>query len=320
MGTLVDQVLNRTADKALVRYGTIESTSDGLASVRMGTAVVENVTWLSHYLPAIGDRVAVLASGSGWLILGAVERVQRAYKEPETILVQPTRRGGMSNWLWSDSWDDSLSTPSPDPKAPDPLTEGWQNVFSSSVYWLNSGSSLYEDVNYSYSQAGGSYLNYVPSNGEKAMFLWYPNIADLLPVEAVIQSVAFVVRLFREGEGTQLRPPLEPANPSRITLHAQNASSAGESATGLPPETYFVGEPLRAEGARPGDLVTMPLPDEWISGMESGSITGLALWEPDHGSQRTILANEPVDNWFVDTNKDCLALQVTYMMPFSEDG
>src|SRR5699024_11723262 len=96
-------ILARTQRPSRIRYGNVEAIGGGLASVRMGSVVVDNATWCRRYAPIVGDRVAVLASGSGWLILDAVERVQRAYNEPETMLIQPGGYSRIANTLWSES-------------------------------------------------------------------------------------------------------------------------------------------------------------------------------------------------------------------------
>src|SRR5699024_10231165 len=125
-GDLTREILARAQKPSRIRYGNVEAVGGGLASVRMGSAVVENVTWCRDYAPIVGDRVAVLASGSGWLILDAVERVQRACNEPETMLIQPDGYSRIANTLWSESSDGSYSNPAAPPRPPERLTEGWR--------------------------------------------------------------------------------------------------------------------------------------------------------------------------------------------------
>src|SRR5699024_3123859 len=121
-GTLTREILARTKGRPNVRYGTISAAANGLANVHIGSTIVENATWLKSYAPIVGERVAVLASGSGWLILDAVERVQRAYNEPETVLAPVTDIALPSKFLWGESWDDDITTPGVTPKYPEPYT------------------------------------------------------------------------------------------------------------------------------------------------------------------------------------------------------
>lgn len=331
--TLTDQILKRTSGRPIVRYGFVESISGGLASVRIGSTVVENATWCRGYAPILGDRVAVLTAGTGWLILDAVEAVQRAHNEPQTTLVKPSHLGGVNRWLWSESWDDNLLTPEIDPKYPEPL-EGreWDGLYA---YAADPDSRVFEDAGYSYAQAGdGSVVNYVPSNGERALFTWYPQLSGQVPDNAVITNVAIVLRQpdYMEGLPDWAQPV--PGAPAVLHAHAQSPPPVGPGVdASQPPEYFFASgyDPVDTGGLNPGDLLVQPLPDDIADGLADGSLRGLAVW--DGPTQvRTILGDwvrrEYVydvngDYWYwnsIPLTDDCLSLQVTYITPVEDSN
>lgn len=328
--SLSDEILRRTADKSLVRYGVVESVSGGLASVRIGSTTVENATWCKGYLPIVGNRVAVLAAGSGWLILDAVERVQRAYAEPETILVKPTRIG--TNWkpLWSDSWDDNLLTPGViDPKLPERLDDDWSGVSS---YEWDGSIRLWERVNYEYVQAGnGTVLNYVPSNGYAAKFFWYPRLDLQVPSNAVIQSVSLVVRTpaRHESMGDFAQPPLS----APLTVHACAYPVLNDGAHAPEPPEFFIDdsyESMNLDGIAPESVSVVPLASDLAAAMADGTTTGLVAWSGETKISTAIADwvswqytyDAQGDYWYWDVTRltdDCMNLQVSYAIPLEED-
>lgn len=327
--SLTDEILKRTGGRPIVRYGFIESFGDGLASVRIGTAVVENATWCRGYTPIVGDRVAVLAAGSGWLILDAVEAVQRVYNEPVTIQVAPTDVGGVTRLLWSDSWDDNLLTPEVDPKAPERVpSPSWSGLYS---YAWDSEVRAFEDAGYYYTPSGdGTVTNYVPSNGEKALFIWYPQLSTQVPDGAIITNVSIVLRQPGHMEGLADWAQPVPGAPAVLHAHAQPPGSGVNP--GDPPDSFFASgyDPIDSGGLDPGDLVVLPLPDDVAAGLGDGSLRGLAVWDGPTLT-RTILGDwirreykydEEFDYWYWDAiplTNDCLSLQVSYITPVEEN-
>lgn len=329
-GDLTREILARTQKPSRIRYGNVEAIGGGLASVRMGSAVVDNATWCRRYAPIVGDRVAVLASGSGWLILDAVERVQRAYNEPETILVKPSHLGGLTKWLWSSSWDDNVLTPEVDPKVPEPSPDpSWSGLYS---YTWSGDDRVFEDTGYYYTSSGdGSAVNYVPSNGQKSLFIWYPQLSTQVPSGALITNVAIVLRQPGHMEG--LADWAQPVKGAPAVLHAHAQAPPGSAVNeGQSPEFFFASgyDPIDSGGLDPGDLVTLPLPDDVASGLGDGSLRGLAVWDGPTQT-RTILGDwvhreyvyDPNgDYWYwnsIPATDDCLSLQVTYITPVEED-
>lgn len=328
-GTLTREVLARTAKRPNVRYGTVSSASNGLANVRIGSTVVENATWLSGYLPSVGDRVAVLASGTGWLILDAVERVQRAYNEPETILVPPFRIGSKWNPQWSASWDGSYVDPDAPPQLPTPMSRVWEGVYTRLV---DPAERVWERTGYDYATTGGgSAINYVPASGYSALFAWYPQLSTAVPNEAVITSVAIIIRTPERTEA--LAEWAQPADSSEVVLHAVSGAVPSQgSGAGLPPETHFNMSfaPTPVADLTPGSLAATPLSDDLASALASGTVTGFGFW--DGVTQKSTILADWVDweyvysqaqdrwSWQVNaTTSDCLSLQVTYVTPY-EDG
>src|SRR5699024_8016155 len=317
-----------------IRYGNVEAVGGGLASVRMGSAVVDNATWCRGYAPIVGDRVAVLASGSGWLILDAVERVQRAYNEPETMLIQPDGYSRIANTLWSESSDGSYSNPAAPPRPPERLTEGWRGGDRWDWSWSDPELKFYESVNYFFASAGdGDAINYVPSNGPMALMTWYDDIAARVPDDAIIQSISLVIRLWDPSGDIReepLRKVFYPANPATVTIHAH--SHDGSTQDGNPPEYFFDDDqfdPIVMDQLHPGDVMSIPLPDDWTDALVDGSMKGLGFWEPTEDI-RTGFVNEQEPYWYVyqdypgrwmmrDKTKDCLGLQVTYITPYEDD-
>lgn len=328
-GDLTREILARTQRPSRIRYGNVEAVGGGLASVRMGSAVVDNATWCRRYAPIVGDRVAVLASGSGWLILDAVERVQRAYNEPETVLVRPSHGGRVQKPLWSSSWDDDPLAPGPhpSPKLPEPLDMDWTEL---NVFTLSHTSHHFAQAGYYYALAGGEWINYVPSNGYGAEFLWYPQLSTQVPSNSVIQSASLVLRLWEPSPSTK-DPFLPPPNmPVKIHAHAQPAADSASG--GQPPEAYMSSahSAIDVGDAYAGDLIMAPLGEEVVDDLASGALKGLALWP---GETQKRVAFEDLGTWSwtkpypnspgyyqkTYTTNDCFSLQITYITPVEED-
>ena len=328
-GDLTREILARTQRPSRIRYGNVEAVSGGLASVRMGSVVVDNATWCRGYAPIVGDRVAVLASGSGWLILDAVERVQRAYNEPETIMVKPSHMGDDSKFFWSDSWDDNITTPGIDPKLPEFYNNDWGGVYSYSADGLE---RMWERVNYSYTNAGdGALVGYIPSNGYAAKFFWYPRLDSQVPSNAVIQSVSLVVRTPARHESLAdwAQPPLS----APLTIHACAYPVLDNGAHAPEPPEFFIDnsyESMNLDDIAPESLVTVPLDDDLVTAMTDGTTTGLVAWSGET-QVSTILADWVAWSWVYNTTwnywswratpltDDCMSLQVTYITPYEDD-
>src|SRR5699024_6828342 len=118
----------------------------------MGGVTVEGANWCRGYLPVVGDRVAVLAGDSGWLILDAVQAIQRIWGEPRELVlpdfiasadgqsqIQFRELLGNRQYQLTNSWDDDLSTSGYDPKLPERLTdEPWTLYLDRKSTRLNS--------------------------------------------------------------------------------------------------------------------------------------------------------------------------------------
>lgn len=327
MGYIADQVLKRTAAKPLVRYGRIEAVSDGLASVRMGSTVVADATWCRGYAPIVGDRVAVLASGSGWLILDAVETVQRAYNEPETILVEPLGNALVVKRLFTDSWDDNLLTPEIDPRPPEPVDADWGTFQIWDSSWPEGG-YLQCGIGY-YPSGDGSVVNYVPAGGYFAPFVFYPRLDAQAPGAAIITSVSLIVRMRLNYPGLGI--DVDDEFPVKVSAHSMPMAD-DESTPGQPPEFYFNDsfEPLDAGVIHPDGLITIPLPDEWVSALSDGTLTGVSLW-PGETQKHGVFFDDAVPEWqsFGDPDvgyyvarpisRDNMHLRVSYITPVEEN-
>src|SRR5699024_6731638 len=309
----------------------------------MGGVTVEGATWCRGYLPVVGDRVAVLAGDSGWLILDAVEPVKRAYNEPETILVRPTHLGQLRKPLWSSSWDDDPLAPGPHPvpKLPESLDMDWQGLRS-----YTASGSPFEQVGYYYVQSGGEWVNYIPQNGYAAAPVWYPRLDSQVPSNAVIQSVSLVLRMWNPSPS--IVPPFLPAVGAPIVIYAHDQGPSAELRRpwhapdqapshdprdpGHPPDHLFAPgyDPIEVGVSDPGGTIVTPLPDSWVTGLAEGSLRGLFAW-PGETQQYVVLSDHNTYQWYTSpisgnsywrgtpVTDDCLALQVTYITPFEED-
>lgn len=323
--SLAEQILRRSGTSPLVRYGFIEAIEGGLASVRIGATVIDNATWCAGYLPVVGDRVAILADATGWLVLDKVERVPRLYNEPETVLVEPAAIGTTSKRTWSESWEDSTLTPEVDPKPPSPVTDiDWSGVYS---YVPDPSAYLWQDMGIIYTQAGdGALVNYRPSHGPGAALFWYPRLDEQVPSGATITSVSLIVRT--PGRTEALSDFAQPPSAAPVKFHVLKDGVLDDGAGAGQPPDFFADpafEPIDLGTMAPESLVKVLLPDDLALAMTTGTRTGLLGW-PGDTNVRTILSDwlewryEYRDyggghwSWTPYARTlDCMSLQVTYM-------
>lgn len=338
MGSLADQIFAHAQHAGEVRYGFIESVGDGLASVRMAGATIEGATWVSRYLPVVGERVAVIAADTGWLVLGAVTDQEAVWNEPTTLLSPTTGtvpdsgatgtiydRYMMVQRRFSDGWDDDLSTPGIDPKRPTAISGSeWEvtdPAYAKHALRAGLGPTWLD-------RREGDYLNYQPEQVRSAILIRTllfsyvysdqlpPTWLDtLLPSEAEVINMSLRIRLAPPSPAVEGVTPesgemrtftVYPANPDLPPFTPENMIS-----TAVPPLTV---------SASPGTLAVLPIPDDWLAAFAAREINGWVIWPGDqpfiHFSDEFTLGADGQPEW---STEDLFYPSVDYVTPREED-
>ena len=320
MSALTDAFLARAQEDGYVRYGLIEAVDGGLASVRMGGVTVEGATWCRDYLPVVGDRVAVLAGDSGWLILDAVEPVKRVWVEPQEMVLPDfiASADGQSQIQFrellgnrqdqvTNSWDDDLSTDEYDPKLPERLTDQPWTLYLPGpdvghMAWTGLG-----DI-WGPGESGEGYLNYRPrqSWSQVVVRLSYyrvhpnigkPGIEALLPDDARVEMVTLRVRL----------------SPNQSAPGVQRFRMWG-----MPPGNvvkYEDLEPMEFE-AMPGDSFDVNIDGDWLLAFRTNLIDGFII---DAGPHVPTVRFSDLGGSGSYSTDDLLRMIVRYSTPLEED-
>jgi hypothetical protein len=63
---------NDRKDDVSIRLGTVESVNSTTVDISLGGATITEVNRLAEYSPVVGDRVLIVRSGAGLVVVGKV--------------------------------------------------------------------------------------------------------------------------------------------------------------------------------------------------------------------------------------------------------
>lgn len=322
-------VIARASSEGTVRYGTVTASSSSGVDLQIAGEAIPNLPWLDSYTPALGDRVAVLSTSSGWLVLGKVTAPTMLYDEPTTIMVEPDVRWYHRRQVSTDGWDgyyepDGTPVWDPNPVEQTP-TEPWVESPPDEL----EGTGWYNDPRHPTGAFGvmespsgdSSLINYSSTRDRQAVSFHYPNIADRLPSGAVVHSISFPVRNDRNdpvGRQYEGKPVLW------VSAHALSPSTTIPSRPYSQTPVPFVSGFTDWEAGRvePGQIGSFTLPEAWATAFLSGTLTGLTLYgPPEYGmsvGERTVLNQETFEIDIL-TNYQPLVLRVSYSIPYEAE-
>ena len=263
MSDLVQAITNRLPAQGSAIYRgkiTAVNTTTGVVTVLLAAGSIASLQWLSPYVPAVDDIVAVVRDGTDWIVLGELSTNTVAVPVNATVVVGPdivnqgdyhlfqtNGAGDPASWLWSTAaarqgrTEVRSSYTSPEYGYYDPITFEW-------IVGTPSVTTNY----YTRDDYGALARLTVPT----------------LPAGSTITSAK--IRVTRLGTSSAGNSTVSPV----IYGHTLNSTPSGALTSYL----HASYGPWKPGTLAKGQTARWDLPSGWITAFMAGTLQGFGVW------------------------------------------
>lgn len=287
MTRLSAEIANRLSPKGGTRYGTVVSLGDGVVGVLVRGEEIE-APYVHNLYPtrSVGDRVAMVSSGSGYLVVGRVDLPLPEWNEPEELTLDPLQGWVRSMWL-------QLNGVWRDPSGP----EEWITQFEMLGFLIGQVDylRLLPELGINASQDNSSCWTYPPV-GDRI-----PAGGEVLGAKVALTSAPAEFTTYVNGVPT----PTSLYGPPPLVQMGLMTLSGSMPASSTTPWPASPGYAIQDMSVLPRETTGyFHLPDAWVDALVDGTANGLGIRTPSG------------QVWLM---SDTAPLTITYRTPYVPD-